>query len=277
MLTVNWFIGIERTRLGITSGDHRSSSSLKMEMLTYQGGSRLAWVVHVMAVASAVMVIVWCIYFRHGFAFSSPNKDLIFNLHPLLMLVGFILKTGEALVLYRTLPPTLSPKKKIVIKVVSMIMHTTALLFGILGIFAAFKYHVDSGTANLYSLHSWLGMTIILLYIIQWMHGFWVFLNPGAGGSYKLRSGSSVLGCHVKFTMSIFVLAIGNAVIGFVQKLTTLENSGLPKFSSEALLINFTAIASMLFGILVVLTMIPQPPQTDQDFFRGYEPLISQC
>lgn len=36
-------------------------------------------VAQVLAVAGAVMVLVWCIYFRGGLAWESTNKSLIFN------------------------------------------------------------------------------------------------------------------------------------------------------------------------------------------------------
>jgi hypothetical protein len=37
------------------------------------------YVSHVLAAASAVLVLVWCIHFRGGLAFESSNKNLIFN------------------------------------------------------------------------------------------------------------------------------------------------------------------------------------------------------
>ncbi|WRX18848.1 hypothetical protein QQP08_011335 [Theobroma cacao] len=39
----------------------------------------LTIVPHALAVAAAVMVLVWCIYFRGGLAWASSNKNLIFN------------------------------------------------------------------------------------------------------------------------------------------------------------------------------------------------------
>lgn len=237
-----------------------------------RGGLRLALVTHFMALASAVMLLVWCFCFRGGFAFSS--KELIFNLHPLLMLLGFIISEGQALVMCRTLSSTyMSHKRKLLMKVVHMVVHTVALALGITGICFALAYHIETGTMNMYSLHSWLGATVILLFAFQWMHGVLALLYPCALS--RLRSGSSH-GCQVKFGLSIFILAIGTAVLGFVQKLTSLESSGLPKSSSEALLVNFTAVATMLYGIFVVLVTIRPLPQTEE-YFCGYAPLISQC
>ena len=49
-------------------------------------------------------------------------------------------------------------------------LHGAALALGIIGIYTAFKYHNESGIANLYSLHSWLGIGVIVLYGIQVNH-----------------------------------------------------------------------------------------------------------
>jgi len=59
------------------------------------------------------------------------------------------------------------PLKKEVKKVVHLVLHAIAIILGSVGIAAAFKNHNESNIANLYSLHSWLGIFIISLYGIQ--------------------------------------------------------------------------------------------------------------
>ena len=53
---------------------------------------------------------------------------------------------------------------------IHLVLHAIALILGIIGICAAFKNHNESGIANLYSLHSWLGIGVIVLYGIQVNH-----------------------------------------------------------------------------------------------------------
>jgi len=55
-------------------------------------------------------------------------------------------------------------------KMVHMLLHAVALFLGSVGIYAAFKFHNESGIDNLYSLHSWVGLGTICLYGIQVMH-----------------------------------------------------------------------------------------------------------
>ncbi|KAA3469943.1 transmembrane ascorbate ferrireductase 1-like [Gossypium australe] len=214
----------------------------------------LSFVPHALAIAGAVMVLVWCIHFRGGLAWESSNKNLIFNLHPVLMLIGFIILGGEAIMSYKSLP-----LKKEVKKVIHLVLHATALILGIIGIYTAFKNHNESSIPNLYSVHSWLGIGIITLYGIQWIYGFLIFFYPG--GSTGLRSES--LPWHVLLGLFVYILAVGNATLGFLEKLTFLENSGLDKYGAEAYLVNFTAIVTVLYGAFVIFTVLSQGPQED--------------
>ncbi|KAF5201171.1 Cytochrome b561 [Thalictrum thalictroides] len=216
----------------------------------------LTYVAHVLAVAAAVLVLVWNIHFRGGLAFESTNKNLIFNIHPVLMLIGFIILGGEAIISYKALPWRKDVKKQI-----HLVLHAIALILGIVGIYAAFKFHNESNIANLYSLHSWIGLGTIVLYGIQWLFGFVVFFFPG--GSSAIRSDS--LPWHVLFGMFVYVLAVCTALLGFLEKLTFLESSGLLKYGPEAFLVNFTAIVTILFGAFVVFSAVA-PAQVVDDF-----------
>ncbi|GKV31106.1 hypothetical protein SLEP1_g39843 [Rubroshorea leprosula] len=141
-------------------------------------------------------------------------------------------------------------------KLIHLGLHAVALILGIIGISATFKYHNESSIPNLYSLHSWLGIGIIVLYGIQWICGFVIFFYPG--GSKGLRADS--LPWHVVFGMLVYMLAVANAALGFMEKLTFLENSRLPlpKYGSEAFLVNFTAVITILYGVFVALSVASQ-------------------
>lgn len=49
----------------------------------------LTFVAHALAVAGAVMVLVWNLYYRGGLAWEATNKSLIFNVSLSLMLSSF--------------------------------------------------------------------------------------------------------------------------------------------------------------------------------------------
>ncbi|ONK71464.1 uncharacterized protein A4U43_C04F8930 [Asparagus officinalis] len=202
---------------------------------------------HVLGLAAAVLVLVWCINFRGGLAFEATNKNLIFNIHPVLMLIGFIILGGEAIMSYRGLPWSKEVKK-----LIHLILHGIAIVLGAVGIYAAFKFHNESGIANLYSLHSWLGLGTICLYGIQWIFGFVTFFFPGAAPNIR----RDALPWHVLLGLFVYILAVATAQLGLLEKLTFLQSSGLAKYGTEAYLVNFTALVVVLLGTSVVISAI---------------------
>ncbi|XP_051142630.1 transmembrane ascorbate ferrireductase 1 [Andrographis paniculata] len=207
----------------------------------------ISFVAHFLAVVAAVLVLVWNISFRGGLAWDAENKDLIFNLHPVLMLIGLIIIGGQAIMSYKSLPLR-KPEKKLI----HLVLHAIALILGIFGICAAFKNHNELGFANLYSLHSWLGIAVISLYGLQWIYGFVIFFYPG--GSSAIRGES--LPWHSLAGTFIYILAVGTASLGYLEKLTFLQNNGLAKYGPEAILVNCTAIITILYGTFVILTTL---------------------
>ncbi|RLN19413.1 hypothetical protein C2845_PM02G10100 [Panicum miliaceum] len=204
-----------------------------------------AKVARALAASAAVLVLLWCVHFRGGLSLGSPtNKGLIFNVHPVLMLVGFIILGSEAIMSYKILPWSHDTNK-----MVHMVLHAVALFLGSVGIYAAFKFHNESGIANLYSLHSWVGLGTICLYGIQWLLGVTTFFFPGASPTVRRR----MLPWHVRSGLVVYILALLAAELGFLEKLTFLQAAGLGRYSAEALLVNFTALLVVLLGASVVL------------------------
>ncbi|KAL3630610.1 hypothetical protein CASFOL_023594 [Castilleja foliolosa] len=215
----------------------------------------VSFIAHFLGIVAAILVLIWSISFRGGLAWESTNKNLIFNLHPVLMLIGLIILGGQAIISYKSLPLK-KPEKKLI----HLVLHAIALILGIIGVYTAFKFHNESNIANLYSLHSWLGIGVIVLYAIQWIYGFVVFFYPG--GTTAIRSKS--IPWHVILGIFIYVLAVGTATLGYLEKLTFLECNGLEKYGAEAFLVNFTAIVTILYGTFVILTTLSQPHQEDE-------------
>uniref|UniRef100_A0A0D9VIT8 Cytochrome b561 domain-containing protein n=1 Tax=Leersia perrieri TaxID=77586 RepID=A0A0D9VIT8_9ORYZ len=204
------------------------------------------YVAHALTVAAAAMVLVWCIHFRGGLALEATNKNLIFNVHPVLMLIGFIILGSEAIMVYKVLPTWNHDTTKLT----HLILHAIALVLGAFGIYCAFKFHNESGIANLYSLHSWLGIGTICLYGIQWIFGFVTFFFPRASPNVRKT--------------------LATAELGFLEKLTFLQSSGLDKYGTEAFLVNFTALVVVLFGASVVVAAV-SPARLEEP--HGYAPI----
>ncbi|MCP6508272.1 hypothetical protein NL478_26255, partial [Klebsiella pneumoniae] len=136
----------------------------------------------------------------------------------------------EAILSYRSLPARVSRGCR---KKAHLALHAAGLAVGILGVYAVFKFHVESGIPNLYTLHSWIGIATISLYAIQWLAGFLAFFFPGAAPATR----RSAVPWHAVLGLLVFSLAVGNAQLGFLEKLTFLQGTParVERYGAEAL------------------------------------------
>ncbi|CAK7335063.1 unnamed protein product [Dovyalis caffra] len=208
----------------------------------------LMMVVRLMGVVVTSLVLTWTINYRGGLALVSDNKDLIFNVHPVLMVIGLVLLNGEAMLAYKTVSGTKNFKK-----LVHMTIQFLAFCLSLIGLWAALKFHNDKGIDNFYSLHSWLGLACLFLFGIQWAAGFVTFWYPG--GSKNSRA--TLLPWHVFFGVYIYALAVATATTGILEKLTFLQtNKVISRYSTEALLVNSLGVLMIVLGGFVVLATI---------------------
>ncbi|KAF2315639.1 hypothetical protein GH714_040156 [Hevea brasiliensis] len=62
------------------------------------------FVAHALAIAGAILVLVWCIHFRGGLAWEASNKNLIFNVRVLHIVVVFCSVISDDSTVFTTLP-----------------------------------------------------------------------------------------------------------------------------------------------------------------------------
>ncbi|KEH40688.1 putative ascorbate ferrireductase (transmembrane) [Medicago truncatula] len=198
---------------------------------------------HLLFIAITTLMLVWLLHFRGGVAFNSSNKIKIFNLHPLLMVIGFILVGGEAIITYKSIPG-----KRSSAKVVHLLLHVIALASGILGIIAVFKSKKEADLPNMFTLHSWLGIAAISAYGLQYIVAFFAYFFPGAESSAK----ATFLPWHKFIGMVIFFLAVGTAETGLVEYSRFLDLFR----NQESLIVNFTGLLLFLFAVFVSLSVI---------------------
>ncbi|KAL4316094.1 hypothetical protein AHAS_Ahas15G0250700 [Arachis hypogaea] len=113
--------------------------------------------------AVGLLVLFWVLAFKSTFLPSSlSQQDFIYAvLHPLLMVIGFIILSGEAILVHRWLPGSMRLKKS-----VHLGLQSVALASGVFGIWTKFQGK-DGIVANFYSLHSWMGLICISLFGTQ--------------------------------------------------------------------------------------------------------------
>ncbi|KAF3575905.1 hypothetical protein DY000_02033491 [Brassica cretica] len=228
------------------------------------GGFPIFSVVRVLGFIIAVLVLTWTVHYRGGLALSSDNKDLIFNVHPVLMVIGLILFNGEegsclssiAMLAYKSVQGTKNLKK-----LVHLTLQFAAFILSLVGVWAALKFHIDKGIENFYSLHSWLGLACLFLFAFQWASGFVTYWYPG--GSRNSRA--SLMPWHVFLGVAIYALALVTVTTGILEKLTFLQvNQVITRYSTEAMLVNTMGVLILVLGGFVVLGVVTPLNAKDQ-------------
>lgn len=199
----------------------------------------------VIGLVAVIMVAVWTVHYKGGFAWRS-NPGLEFNWHPLLMTVGMIFLFANSILIYRSLRNL----KKKQLKLIHAGIHFTVVILVLISSVAVLDSHnlaKPNPIPNLYSLHSWVGLTAVLIFILQWIVGFLAFLYPGFPNSLR----ASIMPFHVFLGLFAFVCSIAAALMGITEKtLFTLHNySDLP---GEGVLVNFIGLFFVIFAALVV-------------------------
>ncbi|XP_008569357.1 PREDICTED: cytochrome b561 [Galeopterus variegatus] len=191
------------------------------------------------------MTGAWLGLYRGGIAWEGA---LQFNVHPLCMVIGLIFLQGDALLVYRVF----RNEAKRTTKVLHGLLHVFAFVIALVGLVAVFDYHKKEGYADLYSLHSWFGILVFVLYFVQWLVGFSFFLFPGA--SFSLRSRYRPQ--HIFFGATIFLLSVVTALLGLKEALLFELGAKYSKFVPEGVLANLLGLLLACFGatVLYILT-----------------------
>ncbi|CAN6549701.1 unnamed protein product [Malus baccata var. baccata] len=199
---------------------------------------------HLLAIAITTLVLVWTLKFRGGFALESGIEEKILNVHTFLMVVGFILIGGEAIMAYKTVQGTRNTQKG-----VHVILHLLALAAIIFGFYCAIQFNHESRVPHFLTLHSWLGITTISLFGIQYLFGFVFYVFPGG----DMSSRGNFMPWHTFFGMVIFLLAVCTAETGLMERFFFLA---VVKINQEVLIVNFTGLLLFLFAATVSLTVL---------------------
>ncbi|XP_074659727.1 transmembrane ascorbate-dependent reductase CYB561-like isoform X2 [Tubulanus polymorphus] len=208
------------------------------------------WVIisQIMGLAVVVMMAVWLSYFHGGFGWTSDYTDhanikLMFNYHPLFMTIGIIFLYADGMLVYRVF----RNERKIIIKILHAVIQLSVVVFIAVSLKAVFTNHNASGNPNLYTLHSWIGLTTVILFGIQWLIGFTMFLFPKA--SARLRG--LYMPIHQFFGVAIFAMAVGTALMGILEK-SIWSIPTYSKKSPEAILVNSLGVLILTHGVVVL-------------------------
>ncbi|XP_019872568.1 lysosomal membrane ascorbate-dependent ferrireductase CYB561A3 isoform X5 [Aethina tumida] len=206
-----------------------------------------------MLLGSLGLTIFWVVKFHGGFAWrDDPKKQ--FNLHPVLMVAGFITFSGFSVLLYRICRCC----RRIYVKLLHTVFHSLAIPCVAVGFLAVLDSHnlaQPTPIPNFYSLHSWIGLVTMGLFAIQYIVGFFSFLIllccEGATAGFR----ASLVPIHASFGLTTFMLAIAACVTGITEKvifsLGSDYASWIEQRDLQATIVNALGITLIALGIVV--------------------------
>jgi hypothetical protein len=164
-----------------------------------------------------IIVIYWATNTNTGANYLGGLNlnELIFNWHPILMTTGLICCSITALVSYRLLP-----LNKMITKTIHVVLHSVSLFCLIFGLTAVivgnnYKSKNTSGSyyANFCSIHSFLGLSAIVLYCQNYIFGLLHFLYPWLSTERRV----SYMPSHKVLGVFSFFAAIMAALTGLME------------------------------------------------------------
>ncbi|KAL4195731.1 hypothetical protein AMTRI_Chr04g179790 [Amborella trichopoda] len=214
--------------------------------------SLLLWA-RVSGLLVAMLVLSWALGFRESFLSPAEESHIYAVLHPLLMVIGFIVLSGEAILVHKASGEWSMSSKK----TVHLSLQGVALGLGVFGVWTKFQ-GFNGWVGNLYSLHSWMGFICLFLFAAQWVVGFLNFWHRGVEGRLVR---AVVLPWHIFLGLYTYALAVVTAETGLLEKLTFLQNNHINtnKRSIEALLVNSLGLLLALLCGIIILAAISSP------------------
>lgn len=218
--------------------------------------SRLA----VLIVAQALMVtgVVLFLVFLFPLNEGQPTTfdDFPFNLHPLMMVLGFALLVGEGLVAWQVWP--ISHRWR---KVMHGALGGAAVLCSLGGLSAVLVFHHQQGYPNFKSMHSWVGLTTLVLTWMQFALGFVAFAFPGLAPHLR----SAALPWHKWLGLVIYGYSMVAIISGMQEK--------FPATSDYPRLIRFAGLLILFSSAFVALGVYLKNASSDSSSHSSGEEL----
>uniref|UniRef100_A0A914YXJ1 Cytochrome b561 domain-containing protein n=1 Tax=Panagrolaimus superbus TaxID=310955 RepID=A0A914YXJ1_9BILA len=186
-------------------------NNFSMSENKYEVCTVLYWVQKIFATTMFISLVTWIFGHAGGVGFQDEPK-LEFNFHPMLMSFAFIFINGEAITLYRGCRYVAKKRTK----AAHGILQFSGLILASFGLKAAWDSHNYEAKPipNLYSFHSWMGITTFSIFILQFLGGFLTYALPYA--SMDLRK--KAMPYHRLGGIVILLMTLTSAMLGYSEK-----------------------------------------------------------
>eukprot|EP00197_Chlamydomonas_leiostraca_P002725 CAMPEP_0202857748 /NCGR_PEP_ID=MMETSP1391-20130828/565_1 /ASSEMBLY_ACC=CAM_ASM_000867 /TAXON_ID=1034604 /ORGANISM="Chlamydomonas leiostraca, Strain SAG 11-49" /LENGTH=268 /DNA_ID=CAMNT_0049536589 /DNA_START=138 /DNA_END=944 /DNA_ORIENTATION=+ len=189
---------------------------------------------------------------------GGADTSKLFNWHPILMTLAFGVFMAEALLTYQVpLWPGIPRETR---KKIHWGCHSAAIVCALLGVTAAFKSHSlkkPTPIPDLYSPHSFLGMTTLVMVGLQFLVGLTSYVAPRASLPFRLALGP----VHKFAGYATWSCGLAAMATGLQEKVTFLQLG--KALSGDALygaVIRLPAVAVVLLVVLAVSVLYHQVP-----------------
>ncbi|KAM9305181.1 plasma membrane ascorbate-dependent reductase CYBRD1 [Gastrophryne carolinensis] len=217
-----------------------------------------------------IFVLVWVLYYTgDGLGWDGSKGE--FNWHPILIITGFIFIEGIAIIVYRL--PWTWRCSKLLMKCIHAGLHLTAMIMVIVALVAVFDFHNANKIPNMYSLHSWVGLIVVILFALQLVSSLVVYLVPITPVSIR----KAVMPIHVYSGLLLFGGVIATSLMGITEKLIfALKNPAYSSLPPHGVFVNTLGLLIVVFGGLIMwIATRPgwkrpaEQPNKDQTPFAG--------
>lgn len=225
----------------------------------------VSWLARSSALIVLILVGHWVSTYLGGVA-SSPKElpdgsndtNGIFNWHPILMTLGFVIFMTEAVLAYKA--PWSTSFSRATRKLIHWVLHSCAALsicFGLLAVFNSHNLKLPVPMPNLYSAHSYLGIFTVALAAFQFLLGLAAYLWPKFSLSTRVALGP----VHRFLGMSTWALGMATIATG-VQEKTTFVQMG-KKLSGEQVfdpIMRLPATIVLMLALTALLVLFHHAP-----------------
>nr|XP_053625023.1 plasma membrane ascorbate-dependent reductase CYBRD1-like isoform X2 [Plodia interpunctella] len=206
----------------------------------------------ILLIGVSALTIFWVFYYHDGYSWADGSPERQFNLHPTLMVAGFITFSGFSVLLYRICRCF----RRIYVKLLHAIFHALAFPCIVIGFLAVFDYHNKTGINNFYSLHSWIGLVAMGLFGIQYAVGFFSFLLLMICSKGTAGFRASLVPVHAAFGILTFVLGAAACLTGLTEKaIFHIGKEKYEKLDEESIVTNAIGISIVAVAIVVLFTV----------------------
>ena len=203
-----------------------TSRRLKMSFLATYAVANMA------GLAFVALMVHWLKEHSGGLSWSKSLS----NFHPLFMTI-FLFLYGNGMLTYRLMR---NSNKKF-LKIIHAVINGTAGGFALTAMSIVFWENRDS--TNLYSLHSWIGLSTVILYEINFLGGLLCFFVPATPEWIR----SKILPFHVFAGHALIAMIVTSIYSGISRKIGW--SKSYSNFSHLGLVANFYGLMLLIFAL----------------------------